>query len=192
MKKLLLVFTAILMVLSFSACGAIRDKVVDVVKSAVANASLAPEESVEPELTEEAQETAAPVESTEPEESAAAEETEEPGNIDIGDGLSPDELPAFVPKFQYGEFIEKDSGKLEYNGSAVYTMNFSGVEKKNLEEYKDALIAAGYADTVITEYDGGVMIAGNYKKDDVESAALVTLNTKDGTCIYILTIVAKE
>lgn len=187
MKKAVLLITVVLLVISLSACGAIRDKIVSGIKSAVAEVSLAPD------VTEKAEEpTAAPDETAAPEESAAAEETTEPEATEavVGiEGFWPDAIPEYIPKFSYGAYVEKDSGKMEYDGSLIVTMNFINVARDQMDKYVDALKQAGF-ETTKTDINGELLVSGTLKKDKKESTLLIGWQ-KGGVCSYVLTIVAE-
>ncbi len=189
MKKLFVLFVSLVMIVSLSGCNLVKQKIKDAVQSAMADATQAPAESAEPDTAEpEATETDATEKPDEP------EATVNPDDMDVKDGntdLWKDDIPAYVPRFGYGEYLPGESGKLEYNGSAVISLLYKGVKAEELKEYSESMKEAGYADVSYAEYDGGAVVTGSYKKDGVESAILMSLDTAADKCTLVITVTAK-
>ncbi len=186
MKKLFVLLVSLAMIVSLSGCNIVKDRIRDAVQSAMADATQAPVVSEEP-ATEDP-------ETTEQDATQEPEATVSLDDMNVKDGntdLWKEDIPAYVPRFGYGEYLPGESGKLEYNGSAVISLLYKGVKAEELKEYSEKMKEAGYTDVSYASYDGGAVVTGAYKKDGVESAILMSLDTASDKCTLVITVTAK-
>lgn len=186
MKKIILIMMVSFLMLGLCACGAIRNRIVDTLKSAAADITMPPMETAgQIEDTTDPEETEGQVSTALPEETAAPEATQASGGLE---GFWPEDVPADVPVFKHGKYMEESSGKMEYEGNMLFTMVFSGVKKEQVEEYYQALDNAGYEVTK-SEIAGSFIMTGSLKKNSKELCSiLITWSEETGDCSIILTI----
>ncbi len=188
MKKVFILLVSALLLFSLSACNIVKEKIDDAVKSALADASLAPVETA-PEKT-----SLAPEIVTDPLTTVDPNDTVYEADMDVKDGhtdLWKEDIPAYVPRFEYGEYLPDESGKLEYNGTAVISLLYKGVTMADLKDYSQKMKDSGYADVSYAEASGNAAVTGTYKKDGVESAILMSLDTGADKCTLVITVTQK-
>lgn len=55
-----------------------------------------------------------------------------------------DDIPAAVPKFEYGTFEKDQSSGAPFGDRTMYSLYYEGVKKEDIQAYGDKLTAAGF------------------------------------------------
>lgn len=197
MKKRLILLFAVVLALSLCSCSIIKNKIVHTIKNVVAEISVAPDdtetpadETVASDVTDEPQDTSdvteAPGDTAQPQdETAAPDDTVAPQDGDNAGGW-PDGLPNYVPVFSAGTCQKDQTVKYEADDSTTYSLSFTGVQKKDIDDYAAALKKKGMQ-IYKTESSGQYSVTATLQKSNKIVAMIsVSLDTSDNSCSFTM------
>lgn len=95
----------------------------------------------------------------------------------------PEEIPAYVPRFEAGAFAPEGSSRAEAGGVVTFGIAFTGVARQDVDAYLDAMKRAGF-EAYPSEADGIYAVAGTVTKSGEKSVmASASLEEESGKCI---------
>jgi hypothetical protein len=98
----------------------------------------------------------------------------------------PDDIPAYVPAFDAGTFVQEDSSRVDIGGAVTYGMAFAGVSRQDIDAYLAALKQAGF-EAYPNETEGVYAVAGTVTKSGGASVMVsASLEDATGNCSLIV------
>lgn len=181
MKKAILVVLAFALLLTLSSCSLIRNRIANTIRKAVSDRNTNVETQL-PEATKEA--VRATEKPGEPADTGEPAPSELPAATDaFTNDATLEDVPDFVPPFNYGSLNGQYSSKIVYEGTETYSFQMEGVSEEDVKAYNEALKDAGF-ENYYAEGEGYITVMGTLQLEGNRSASVMVSLDANGLCVY--------